>query len=96
MREASTLLSSSPKVRRIQQSTENQTPPRAFYASKSPMDYIRPRKEQPVEDYLGDEEDEGLYRLQPYEEATTWVGLESIGQESRFEEPSQPEDPFQP
>ncbi|KAK5047226.1 hypothetical protein LTR84_006748 [Exophiala bonariae] len=97
MREASTLLSSSQRFRGTQKTSEAQTPPRAFYASKTPLDYISPKTEQLKQAHLEEENgDEGWLDLEPYQEATTWVGLESVGQEGRFDQPPQPEDEFEP
>lgn len=95
MREASTWLSSSQTFRGTRQTTEIQAHPRAFYATKTSLDYVHPKVEQPDEVYPGEEEEEWL-ELEPYKEATSWVGLESVGQESRFGQPSQPEDEFEP
>lgn len=91
LRAASTSLSSG-RARRSQGLSELQSCPRASYATKSFVDYIHPEKEQRVQGFLeGNPEDEVIY-----EEATTWVGIESVGQERHLGDRQPSADAFKP
>jgi hypothetical protein len=91
LRAASTSLSSG-RVHRSHGSSELQAYPRASYATKPFLDYINPGREQPVQDILEENpEAEAIY-----EEATTWVGMESVGQEHRLGDPQPSADAFKP
>lgn len=90
VRAASTVLSSD-RTRRGQNSTEVQAHSRASYATKSYKDYINIQKKQPIEDF----QEFGAEDVK-YEEASTWVGLETVGQEHPLGDVNKSTDRFKP
>lgn len=96
LRAASTSLSSS-RVPRSQGTSELQAYPRASYATKPLLDYINLGKEKLAQGVLEDTwEKEPIYEDAIYEEATTWVGIESVGQEHRLGDQQPSADKFKP
>lgn len=88
IRAASTLLSSN-RIYRSQNSTELQAHPTATYATKSVEDYIY--RKQPVDSLQGFEGEDA-----EYEEASTWAGIETLGQENPLGDVNKSTDKFKP
>ncbi|KEF58864.1 uncharacterized protein A1O9_03707, partial [Exophiala aquamarina CBS 119918] len=91
-RAVSTFLSSD-RSRHSQNSTEVQAHPRAPYATKPFEKYINVQKKQPIQDLKEWGPDKAPAE---YEEATTWVGIEILGQERPLGDLDKSTDRFKP